>query len=114
MLNIKVKIQEFNVERAIAKKTKRAQFALDEQVLKDSNYYIPADNWVLRNSGITASKIGKGRIIWDTPYARRLYWNWQLHFSKDKNPNARGKWFEYAKVVHIRDWLAIVQQEVDS
>ena len=43
------------------------------------------------------SKHGKVSIISSTPYARRLYFHPEFHFKKDKNPNAKGKWYE--------DWL---------
>jgi hypothetical protein len=33
-------------------------------------------------------------LIYDTPYARRLYWHPEYNFRKDKNPNAMGKWLE--------------------
>ena len=43
------------------------------------------------------SKNGKVSIISSTPYARRLYFHPEYHFSKDENPNAKGKWYA--------DWL---------
>lgn len=33
-------------------------------------------------------------IVFDTPYARRLYWHPEYNFRKDKNPNAQGKWMQ--------------------
>lgn len=41
---------------------------------------------------------GKVSIVSQTPYARRLYFHPEYHFSKRENPNARGKWYE--------DWLS--------
>lgn len=40
---------------------------------------------------------GKVSIVSNTPYARRLYFHPEYHFSKEENPNARGEWYE--------DWL---------
>jgi hypothetical protein len=40
---------------------------------------------------------GKASIVHDTPYARRLYYHPEYNFRTDKNPNARGEWWE--------DWL---------
>lgn len=34
------------------------------------------------------------RVVFDTPYARRLYWHPEYNFRKDKNANAQGKWME--------------------
>ncbi len=35
---------------------------------------------------------GKAAIVFDTPYARRLYYHPEYNFRTDKNPNAQGKW----------------------
>lgn len=40
------------------------------------------------------SASGRVRLIHSTPYARRLYFHPEYDFSKDENPNAKGKWFE--------------------
>lgn len=92
-------------EKAIQK----AQYALDSQVLKDSNYFIPKDTGNLEQSSLRASDIGGGLIRWDTPYARRLYYHPEYNFQKDENPNARGLWFEEAKARYATDWEHIAQ-----
>lgn len=43
------------------------------------------------------SNRGKVSLVSSTPYARRLYFHPEYHFSKNENPNAKGKWYE--------DWL---------
>lgn len=40
------------------------------------------------------SKSGRVSLVHNTPYARRLYFHPEYNFSKDENPNAKGKWFE--------------------
>jgi len=82
------------------------QPALDAQVLKDSNFYIPKDEGTLEASGVIASKIGSGRIEWNTPYAREQYYE-RPNKSTDTNPNARMKWFEVAKAAYLDLWLKI-------
>ncbi|MGN0299228.1 MAG: hypothetical protein ACI4C1_08635 [Lachnospiraceae bacterium] len=37
---------------------------------------------------------GKVSIVSSTPYARRLYFHPEYHFSKAENPNAGGEWFK--------------------
>lgn len=85
------------------------QKALDNQILKDSNYHAPQDKANLIESGVRNTDPGSGKIIWDTEYAKRLYYNPQYNFSKDKNPNAGGLWFERAKSVQFRHWLTLAQ-----
>lgn len=104
----------FNVDKKVGSALNAGQFKLDEMVLADSNYYIPKDNGYLEVSGITHSNIGKGEIAWQEPYARRLYYNPHYNFSKDKNPNAQGLWFEAAKAKNLKKWLEISNKETKN
>ncbi|MCA1183487.1 minor capsid protein [Bacillus licheniformis] len=99
--NIPDRVEEFNRE---------AQFLLSSEVLKDSNYYAPMDTGALISSSERSSDFENGRLIWDTPYARRLYYNPQYKFSKDKNPNARGLWFEAAKAAFLPRWIMTLER----
>jgi hypothetical protein len=99
-----VDLNEQSLGRRQEEAREQAQFALDQQVLKDSNFFIPKREAYLEASGIMHSRLGKGHIEWKTPYARRLYYNPQYNFSKDVNPNAQGLWFEAAKAIHHREW----------
>lgn len=62
---------------------------------------IPRDTGKLQNEGVfvdhSQSQNGVVTIIHNVPYARRLYFHPEYHFSKKENPNARGEWYE--------DWL---------
>lgn len=91
-----------------------AQIVLDTEVIKDSNFYVPTDQFFLQRSALLVSDIGQGSVKWQTPYARRLYYNPQFNFSKDKNPNARGLWFEAAKAEKAAVWKNIAQAAVDQ
>ncbi len=98
----------FDVNAVLARKEAaigRAQAALDVQVIKDANAFCPEDVGTLRDSALLNSRIGSGVVKWVMPYASRLYYNPQYNFSKDKNPNARGKWFEEAKARFKAEWL---------
>lgn len=61
----------------------------------------PRDTGHLQNENTfldrSESSHGKVSIVSSTPYARRLYFHPEYHFSKRANPNARGEWYE--------DWL---------
>ncbi|MNW40119.1 hypothetical protein D3C74_172250 [compost metagenome] len=49
-----------------------------------------------RSAFIDDSNVKKGRvkIVYDTPYARRLYFHPEYNFRRDKNRNAQGMWLE--------------------
>lgn len=105
------KLNERKLKRKQSMSKDRAQMMLDSDVLKDSNFYIPMDTTNLMKSGILHTKLGSGNVIWNTPYARRLYYNPQYNFSKDMNPFAQGLWFEAAKSSNREDWLDHVGDE---
>ena len=114
MFNFGIKVKTNKIPGKLDKAFDYAQNILDQQVLKDSNYYIPVDRGNLRESGITHSQIGKGKVVWSTKYARRLYYNPQYNFSHDKNANARGLWYEEAKANKLKSWLNLSKKAAKS
>ncbi|MEK4512862.1 minor capsid protein [Paenibacillus sp. FSL K6-2524] len=69
---------------------------------------VPKQRGTLELSGhVVVVSNGKVKLVYDTPYARRLYWHPEYDFRTDKNPNARGKWMEAyksgEKKVFVRD-----------
>lgn len=62
---------------------------------------MPRDTGNLQNESTfvdySNSTKGKVSIVTTTPYARRMYFHQEYHFSKEENPNAKGKWFD--------DWI---------
>lgn len=105
MVRFDVKVYMGDTNRKVLGALNFGQYILDNEVIKDSNYYAPEDQKYLQMSALAASKIGDGSVIWNTPYARRLYYNPQYNFSKDKNPNAGGLWFERAKAQKREKWI---------
>lgn len=59
---------------------------------------VPFDKGTLQGEGMfvdySDSRQGKVSIVHNTPYARRLYYHPEYHFSTKENPNAKGHWFE--------------------
>lgn len=62
---------------------------------------VPRDTGRLQNEAmhvdLTQSRDGAVAIVHTTPYARRLYFHPEYHFSQEENPEAKGEWFN--------DWL---------
>lgn len=112
MIRVNIQLDTQAIESKVLEATEKAQFALDQQVLKDSNFYIPKDTGELERSSIRFSRPGEGHIEYNTPYARRIYYGVDFNFSKDVNPNARALFFEEAKARHVRDWARIVEQAI--
>lgn len=51
----------------------KAQRYVDSEVLRLSEPYIPRLLGTLINSGYSSTSIGTGKVVWETPYARRRY-----------------------------------------
>ena len=85
------------------------QPVIDNEVLKDSNFYVPMDTGNLKDSGIRGTRIGSGEIVWDSVYARRQYYE-DNNKSKDNNPNASDRWFEKAKIRNKDKWIRIANR----
>ena len=105
---------DFNPEKArikIEARTKKAQFLLNQQVIKDSNYYCPEDVGTLQDSAIMGGD--NSTVEWDISYAKAQYYE-DNNKSKDKNPNASMKWFEVAKSEKLKEWEKVANDEYNS
>lgn len=78
---------------------------LATQVRRDCNMYCKEDTGTLIASSMEHSRLDKGLIIWQTPYAARQYYEIPTAY-KDVNPNATWRWAEVAKHNHGEKWLA--------
>lgn len=82
---------------------------LAEEILNDCNQYCKWDIGTLAMSANVHSILAEGRLIWQTPYARRQYWSIETAY-KDVNPNATWKWCEVAKQRHFNKWQQQAQK----
>ena len=92
--------------RKIAQLTSAAVTSLEQTAdrLKEdvkNAQVIPRDTGNLQGESffVDTSQCGDGiaMLVHSTPYARRLYYHPEYNFKTDKNPNAKGEWFD--------DWL---------
>lgn len=93
------------IERRIKAGAANAIAATTEQVVKDSNKFCREDQGTLIASSQTASDYKAGKAVWDTPYARRVFYTGTP--SKDKNPNASLMWVEKARSANKAQWEKI-------
>lgn len=82
---------------------------LTEEIKNDCNQYVKVRDGFLQQSADANSIPREGKIIWQTAYARRQYWEIQTAI-KDKNPNASWKWCEVAKRKHQEQWARQAQK----
>ena len=67
--------------------------ALAEEILADCNEYCKEDTHALINSSLIHSVLKEGKLIWQTPYAKRQYWEIRTSLT----PGRTWKWCETAK-----------------
>lgn len=107
-MDIKTKFIIHDIQRSVAKRGLetggRVQQFIDSEVLRLTDPYVPMDlaagasGGTLKRSGTQHTKIGSGKAIYRTPYARRLYYNPQYNFQGA--PMRGGQWFSRMKGDH--------------
>ncbi|MGN0553176.1 MAG: minor capsid protein [Oscillospiraceae bacterium] len=104
---------DFDTERIMAKieeSRREADFALGNQVLKDSNIYCKEDTGTLKRSAIVNSSDDLTTVQWVEPYAATQY---ELPAAvPDPNPLASSKWFEKAKDAYLPDWISTYERNM--
>lgn len=79
--------------------------ALSEEILADCNEYCKEDQHGLINSSLIHSKPQEGKLIWETPYAKRQYWEIQTSLT----PGRTWKWCETAKRKWKKRWAELAE-----
>ncbi len=99
-MSVKVTIKLDQAKISGLEKVSKQAFEMTlEAVLSDikTSAVVPKETGILEDSGfVDDSQIENmvASIIFDTPYARRLYWHPEYNFRTDKNINAQGKWMQ--------------------
>lgn len=99
-MKVKVSIKLNNAKISkLEQAQKQALEMTTEVVLSDikTSAVVPKQTGELeRSSFVDTSQLEKlvTSIVFDTPYARRLYWHPEYNFRHDKNVNAQGLWMQ--------------------
>ena len=104
------KFDRIGIKNKMARAHRLAQVRLSSAVLTDSNRFIPMDTGVLKSSGRLENE--NKQVSWNTPYAHRVYNLAESSIKTQKNPNAKPKWFEWAKSLNIKNWVDLVQKTI--
>lgn len=109
-------LQQIMTRRGLETKGKVQQF-IDSEVLRLCDSLTPLDTGKLKQSGITGTRIGSGKVVYNAPYSKYQYYgkvmvgnapktvtdrDLQYHSGDSK----RGSfWFERMKTAHKNDIL---------
>ena len=94
---------KFEIHTDFEKKFKKAQKVVDSEVLRRCDPLIPLDTGMLKKSGINSTVIGSGIVSYDTPYARRQYYENQGKGNHNASGLRNKLWFERMKADHTAD-----------
>ena len=83
---------------------------LSGQVLQDCNQYVKVDQHTLESSSYAQSILEEGKLIWQTDYAKRQYWEIKTSLT----PGRTWKWCETAKRKCKEAWRKFMQARYDE
>lgn len=107
---IRVEVNSAQVAGRVQGKWRAGRYRLCAVIRDDCNRYVRFDKGTLRNSSLSASRLAEGLIIWNTPYARRVYYTGTPRTTV--NPNASLQWCEKAKDAHQKKWRKMAAEIV--
>ena len=102
--NVQIDMNETAILQRLKANSHMAQAWLDKRVVQDCEPFVPMDTGMLAASARESSTFGSGMIVYNTPYARRLYYGETFSFSRDRHPKATHHWFEKAKSIFLESW----------
>lgn len=121
------------IKDKLAESCTRAESIVGQQVIKDTEPFVPA----LTGSLTIRTRLDGKKIIYPGPYARFLYYgkvmvdpqtgstfapkggtkvltNRDLVFSKAMHPQAQSHWFEASKAQNLDKWIRIAEKAVEK
>ena len=111
-MSVKVTLNKAAVNARVQATSAKGTFIMANELLKDANYYCREDTGELIRSAINASQPEKGLLIWNTPYAKKMYYIGSP--SKDRNPNASLQWADRAAKENKDKYNRMLQKLVDQ
>lgn len=103
---MKVQIDKSRCAAKVMGAWDKGLFALSSQILGDCNKYVKVDQHTLESSSYSASTLREGKLVWDTPYAKRQYWEIKTSLT----PGRTWKWVETAKQKHKSEWQRLAEK----
>lgn len=107
-MSVKIEINNNKILAKIDNAWESGLEMLSSQILRDCNRYCKEDTGMLIMSSFIHSNLKRGRLVWQTPYAARQYYEIRTAY-KDVNSDASWRWCEVAKNNHGERWARQAQ-----
>lgn len=110
---VKIDISPQRIQVKVDTAFKNGLEKLSSEILANCNEYCKEDTGALILSSWIHSKLEKGLLVWQTPYAKRQYYAIRTAH-KDKNSNASWKWCQKAKEKYKDKWNQLAQKAFEE
>ena len=107
-MSVRININDNRIQAKIDAAWESGLEMLSSEILRDCNKYCKQDQGYLIMSSYIHSDLKHGRLVWQTPYAARQYYEIQTAY-KDVNPNATWRWCEVARNNYLDKWARQAQ-----
>ena len=104
----KITSQKNKIAKKIQAGSNAMKIAVTEAVIEYGNIYVREDQGTLKDSALIASRPSDGLAIWETPYAKKVYYTGVP--SKDVNHNASLMWAEKGVNTNKKEVATIAQK----
>lgn len=103
---IKIQIDKNKVGARIMGAWDSALPMLSEEILADCNEYCKEDSGALIKSSLIHSRPAEGKLVWETPYAKRQYWAIETSLTVGRT----WRWCETAKSKWKSRWQKLAER----
>lgn len=105
---VKINISPTKIQVKVDNAWRNGLDMLSTEILADCNEYCKYDQGNLIMSSWVHSQLDKGILIWDTPYAKRQYYEIKTSLT----PGRTWKWCETAKKRWLSSWNRLAEKAV--
>lgn len=99
------KLDTTGIKNQLLAKKNRARQIVKNQVVKDTDPYVPFDTGKTAETGRNSSTSDDEYIRYTTDYSRIIYYDEDRVYSKRKHSLAIAKWFDVSKAVNKSKWI---------
>ena len=103
---VRINVNSRQITGKVTNAWQKGLYALTARVREDCNLYCKEGQHTLIDSSYEHSKLDEGLVIWQTPYARRQYWEIKTSLT----PGRTWKWCEKAKKKFKKDWQRMAEK----
>ena len=103
---VRINIDPNHVGQKVMTAWKDGLTAISNEILADCNEYCKEDQGTLIASSLAHSIPAEGKLVWETPYAKRQYWAIKTSLT----PGRTWKWCETAKRKNKERWKRLAER----